>query len=443
MRNSSDGTGSTTPEPEVGNYFVSAYPPFSCWSPDGVDAFRRRLEKSPASGDGTEFGLYVHLPFCVKRCDYCYYLSYDDRPEEIDRYLDALATELKLYADAPAISGRPLSFVYFGGGTPSLLSVKQTRRLLRDLGSSFPCSAVREASFECAPRSVTEEKLRVLRDAGITRISLGVQQLDDAVLERSGRVHRVRDIERAYELIRRVGFDIVNLDLMVGLVGESEKSFLDSLDRIIELSPESVTIYQLEIPLNTPLYRAICDVKVPAAPASWEVKRARLDQGFRRLEQAGYVVRSGYTAVRDPERHPFVYQDEQYRGADLLGIGVSAFSCLGGVHQQNLASLDHYVDSLLRGELPLWRAYELSDDERLVRELVLQLKLGRLEREYFRVRFGVEVTKRFEPQLSRLAKRGWIEIGDRAIVVTRQGLLRVDRILPELYLPEHRVARYS
>jgi oxygen-independent coproporphyrinogen-3 oxidase len=431
------------PEPVTGNYFISAYPPFSCWKSESADAFRRRLDTPWRDRAAEPLGIYAHLPFCEHRCDYCYYLSHDDRPGEMDGYLDAVAREVELYARAPALEGRPLSFVYFGGGTPSLLSNARIRRMFEALQAAFSWDDVEEVTFECAPRTVTAQKCRLLRELGVTRASLGVQQLDDDVLARNGRVHLCRDVERAYGAIRDTGFDVVNLDLIVGLIGETDASFDRSLERVIELAPDSVTIYQLEIPLSTPLYRSLGENGDDDSPASWEVKRRRLGRGFERLESAGYTVRSAYAAVRDPERCRFAYQERQYRGADLLGIGASSFSYLSGVHQQNLVSLKRYVGALNDGELPLGRAYELSDGERLARELILQLKLGEVDTAALRSRFGVDPVERFADTLGELEGRGWLTLSDDRIVLTREGLLRVDRMLPELYLPEHRGVRYS
>ena len=293
---------------------------------------------------------------------------------------------------------------------------------------------------------MTADKVRALRDLGVTRLSLGVQQLDDAVLASNGRVHVTADVERAYKCIRVGGFDIVNLDLMVGLVGETDESFFTSLERVIGLQglrPESVTIYQLEIPLNTPLYRSLRAAVPAQPPPSWDVKDARLAAAMARLEAAGYTFRSAYSAVLDPARHPFVYQDAQYHGADLVGIGASAFSHLAGVNQQNLASLAAYLDACARDVPPFWRAYELSARERLVRELILQLKLGRVERRYFYEKFETDVLESFAEPLDEARRRGWLTIEDEAITVTREGLVRVDRWLPAFYLPEHQNVRYS
>jgi len=431
-------------EPLLGSYFVAAYPPFSQWTVAALDQYRHLLTQPSPLPKPVPLGLYVHIPFCTERCQYCYYLSYAGKTRnQIDAYLDALLAELAVYAQQPLLAGRMVDFVYLGGGTPSLLSPGRVVRLLRGLAQSFSWQAAREVTFECAPQTVNLPKLRELREAGVTRLSLGVQQLDDDVLARNGRSHSVRDVERAYAEIRQVAFDVVNIDLMVGMVGESDESVHRSLDRVVEWAPENVTIYQLEIPPNTPLYRAVGDRTLDGTLPSWEVKRGRLHQAFARLEAAGYTLRSAYTAVRDIDRHRFLYMEEQYRGSDLLGIGVSSFSYLNGVHQQNLAAFEPYMRSLRAGTLPLGRAYVLNDEERVVREFVLGLKLGRVEQAYFRDKFGVQVDRRFAEPLSRLSAEGWLTIDPTAITLTRQGLLRVDRMIPSFYLPAHRGVPYG
>ena len=435
--------GPDAPEPAFGSYFVSTYPPFSQWSPNDVSHVESILATKP-DAQNVPLGLYVHVPFCVKRCDYCYYLSYADKKKDEHRdYVGALLGELALYRRTPTLAERPLSFVYFGGGTPSLLGEGSLRSLLAGLTELFSWQDVEEVTFECAPRTATENRLRILRDAGVTRLSLGVQTLDDEVLRLNGRVHLRKDVERAYERIRRVGFKVVNLDLIVGLPGESGASADRSLEGVIAMSPESVTIYQLEIPQNTPLFRTTCEGGPPATIPSWPLKRARLGRCFARLEAAGYSVRSAYAAVRDPERHRFVYQNAQYHGADLLGIGLSSFSYMAGIHYQNQTDFDAYVATASKGEFPILRAHALSPEERLVREFVLQLKVGRVDAAYFAGKFGVDLFERFEDPLRRCAEGGWLTTDATGVRATREGLIRIDRILPEFYLPEHRHVRYS
>ncbi|MEK6798081.1 MAG: coproporphyrinogen-III oxidase family protein [Planctomycetota bacterium] len=429
-------------EPLEGNYFVAAYPPFSTWSPKHV-ADVRKLLLSPPPSPAAPLGLYVHVPFCMKRCDYCYYLSYAEHTlEQRTEYVNLLIAEARMYAGSAAFKNRRPSFVYFGGGTPSLLGAELTERLLDGLRRTFSWGEVREVTFECAPRSVSDALVSRLVDGGVTRVSLGVQSFDDHILQLSGRAHLTADVERAYAAIRRGDFAVVNLDLIVGLPGETEASFLCSVDRSMELDPEMITIYELEIPYNTPLCRSMHGSGPPAPLPDWDEKRSRLMRAFAQLEGCGYQVRSAYAAVRDPVRHCFVYQDEQYRGADVLGLGVASFSYVSGVHFQNLASLDAYTGAIGAGELPVHRAYPLNKEEQFVRELVLRLKLGEVNIEHLRDKFGPDLRDCFAPLLDDLSLRGWLEVDATCVRLTREGLVRADRIVRSFYLPAHAAVRY-
>ena len=229
-----------------GSYFVSAYPPFSCWRREAAKEVTGLLQESNSTPEDVPLGLYVHIPFCTVRCLYCYYLSYANKSDDlIDTYVETLIREVKLYGSFDSVAKRPVKFAYFGGGTPSLLSAAQITRLLEGVQRVFPWRAIEEVTFECSPKTIIYEKLQALKDAGVTRLSMGVQQLNDEILRQNGRVHLVSDVKRAYEMITQVGFEVVNLDLIVGLVGESDTMFMESIDQMIEMNPDSVTIYQL------------------------------------------------------------------------------------------------------------------------------------------------------------------------------------------------------
>lgn len=428
-------------EPVAGNYFVAAYPPFSAWDSAQVCTLHDALaQPAPAA----PLGLYLHLPFCQKKCDYCYYLSYIAQPAEVvDRYLDAVLREMALYTTQACVNGRPVSFAYFGGGTPSMLSSGQIRRLGEGLRRALSWARIEEVTFECAPRSVRREFLESLREMGVTRVSMGVQSFDNALLKLTGRMHLAEDVFRAFGLLREAGFASVNLDLMCGLMGETEEKWTESVRRIMELRPDSVTIYQTEIPHNTKLYRDLQAGDLPAAPISWELKRDRVDAGFRALEGAGYTVVSAYNAVTDPQRHRFLYQDSLWRGADMLGLGVAAFGYFGSVHFQNEVTLEQYQAAVEHGDLPIKRAFKLSARDQLVREFVLQIKLGEVLAAPFRARFGVDISEAFAQPLQALADEGWLVYSDDAVRLTRQGLLRADRLLPYFYDPEFQDIRYT
>src|SRR6266498_4194284 len=430
----------------VGNYFVSNYPPFSFWKPEFVHEVIAAMERPPSTINhqpSTTLGLYVHIPFCRKRCHFCYFKVYTDKDSsEIKAYIDAVLRELSLYAAKPFIRGRKPDFIYFGGGTPPYLSVDQLRRLAQGMKSLLPWDEAEEVTFECEPGTLTDHKLKAIRDLGVTRLSLGVENFDDHILEINGRAHHSKEIARAYAFAREIGFPQINIDLIAGMVEETEANWRDNVRKTIELAPDSVTIYEMEIPYNTTIYQRMkAEGKLVAPVADWDTKRAWVHYAFAELEKAGYTVASAYPAVKDQEKAKFVYRDKLWAGSDLLSVGVASFGHIGGVHYQNHADFDPYVAQIQQGKLPIYRAMTPSADERLIRECVLQLKLGHLSLSYFRAKFAVDPEKRFAEPLQRLKDWGFMRIEGDQVLLHREGLLQVDRLLHEFFLPQHRTSR--
>lgn len=354
-----------------------------------------------------------------------------------------MRSELALYAPAARFAGRKPRFVYFGGGTPSYLSADQLGELFASVRAAFPWDEVEEVAFECEPGTLSEVKLAELARLGVTRLSLGVENFDAHILEINNRAHRAAEIHRTYEFARAVGFQQINIDLIAGMVGETEANWKTCVEETIRLAPESVTIYQMEVPFNTTLFQRMQDTHSEAAPvADWDTKRRWTAEAFARLEQVGYRIGSAYTAAKGA-RTRFLYRDELWRGADLLGIGVSSFSHVGGVHFQNEHEFERYLERVEAGERPVGRALELGEEERMIREFILQLKLGRVQTAYFAEKFGVDLLQRFHGPLEAQRAAGWLTLAPDRIATTRAGLLRVDSLLEDYFLEPHRNARYA
>ncbi len=432
----------TNEKTKVGNYFVSNYPPYSFWSQDAVPAVDAVLACEPF--DDRPLGVYVHIPFCRKRCDFCYFKVYTDKnSKDIRRYLDAIALELKSHVGRPYLAGRKPRFVYFGGGTPSYISASQMNGLFAALRAGLDWSDVEEVTFECEPGTLSEPKIQELRKLGVTRLSLGVENFNPDILERNNRAHRAAEIVRTYAYARKVGFDQINIDLIAGMIGETDENWQMCIERTLELAPESVTIYQMEVPYNTTIYKRMKDEGDEAAPvADWETKRRWTQQAFARLKEAGYGQSSAYTAFRG-DGTSFVYRDALWHGADMLGLGVSSFSHLGGVHFQNEHSFEPYCTRVEAGEQPIGRAYRMDEDELMIRELVLQLKTGRIDVAYFRDKFDVDLLERFEDVLRSHVAAGSLVVDNGTIRTTDDGLLVVDTLLEPFFQERHQNARYA
>jgi oxygen-independent coproporphyrinogen III oxidase len=431
---------------DVGSYFVATYPPFSVWSQEAVDRDARPALAAPGDA-AVPLGLYLHIPFCRKRCHFCYFRVYTDKnASEVGQYLETLASEWELYRDQPAVAGRPLNFVYFGGGTPSFLSTQQLQSLVARLTETTRWSDAEEITFECEPGTLTDAKLAVIRRLGVTRLSLGVENFDDRILELNGRAHRSPEIVQAFRAARALDFPQINIDLIAGMLGETEENWHACVHKTLELEPDSVTVYQMELPFNTTISKDLLKgTKLFAEPVvNWSTKRRWVQEAFEALEQAGYYIGSAYTAVKDPSRTKFIYRDRLWQGADMVGLGVASFGHVNGVHMQNLDTWEAYSEATAGGRVPLRRAYRPTAEERMIRELVLQLKLGRIRPAYFSSKYGVDILVRYRGQLASLAAEGYLAAANAdEVSLTRDGLLRVDVLLPRFFLPEHAGIRYT
>ena len=433
---------STTKETTVGNYFVANYPPFGFWKQENVSDLEAALNHPPAAG--VDLGLYAHIPFCRKRCHFCYFRVYTDKKSsEIRSYIDALLRELAMYTKTAAIQGRTPSFINFGGGTPSYLSVDQLNGLFSGMRRLMPWDNAREIGFEGEPGTLNEVKLRALRELGITRLSLGIEHLDDRILGINGRAHKSKEAYAAYAFARAAGFAQINIDLIAGMVEETEQKWVETVAKTIELAPDSVTIYQMEIPYNTTVYQIMKAEGTLVAPvADWETKRRWVDYAFGEFQKAGYTVATATTVIKDPSVQ-FMYRTGLFNGTDLLSIGVSSFGHISGVNYQNQHDFQPYIDAVGTSGSAAFRAYGLSLEEKYIREFALQLKGGSVSIEAFTSKFGRDPREQFGEAIASLSARGLMSVSDSRIAVSRAGLLQVDRLLFEFFRPEHRIGRFA
>jgi len=427
---------------EVGSYFISNYPPFSQWKPEYLDEVRLALDSPPAD---VPLGLYLHIPFCRKRCKFCYFKVFtDNKASDIELYVSALSREIELVSKQKVIGGRPFRFVYFGGGTPSFLSPRQLTSLVDRLRENISWDKAEEVTFECEPGTLSETKVHTLKDLGVTRLSLGVENFSDKVLEENGRAHLSPEVYRAWQWIQAAQFHNVNIDLISGMVGETWDNWKENIRKTIELSPDSVTIYQMELPFNTVYSKDILGNKIETPVADWPTKRAWLNYAYDELLGAGYHVSSAYTLIKDPSKVSFSYRDNLWKGSDLLATGIASFGHISGVHYQNLPEWKDYISKLLEeNQLPLGRALRPTKHQLLVREMILQLKRGYLDAQYFRDKFDEDILESWSDVWAGHVEDGMVQIEGDRISLTRDGLLHADALLPPFFEEQYQGVRYT
>lgn len=427
---------------EVGSYFISNYPPYSQWRKEALPEIQQVMQEPPFTG--VPLGLYLHIPFCRKRCKFCYFKVFTGKNAgQVEDYVQALCQEIELVSRLPAMGDRPFRFVYFGGGTPSFLAPKQLVSLVERLRANIHWDQAEEVTFECEPGTLSETKVKTLREMGVTRLSLGVENFSDAVLEENGRAHLSKEVYRAWDWIQSAAFPNVNIDLIAGMVGETWDNWRMNISEVLKLSPESVTIYQMELPFNTVYSEDILKQHVQSPVADWPTKRDWVRYAMETMAAAGYVQSSAYTMIKDPQKISFSYRDNLWQGADLLATGIASFGHLSGVHYQNVADWNDYLTSLVDKRLPLGRAYTPSALQSMIRQLILLLKRGYVEIRYFNEKFGRDIWQEYQTVWQQYIQAGWVVRNGDRIELTMEGLLRVDGLLPAFFEEEFRGVRYT
>jgi len=313
-------------------------------------------------------------------------------------------------------------------------------RLVAGLHASFGWDDAEEVTFECEPGTLSEPKVKALKAIGMTRISLGVENFNDGILEANGRAHLSAEILRAWDWIKAADFPSTNLDLIAGMVGETDELWRATIEQTLALEPDSVTIYQMELPYNTVFVKDAKGEGRDVPVADWATKRRWVGEAFDRFVGRGYAVSSGYTLVRDPARVHFRYRDMLWAGSDLVALGVASFGHLSGVHYQNEAHWDPYLAAVESGRLPIQRGLKPSPRERLIRELVLGLKKGTVDTQRLTAAYGIDPLVEWQDAWQHLADAGWLAARNLLPVLTRAGLLRVDSLLPVFFEPVDRPA---
>jgi oxygen-independent coproporphyrinogen III oxidase len=305
--------------------------------------------------------LYIHVPFCARKCDYCAFYSEPAGDGLIERYVTALVRELEL----AAADLKPRT-IYFGGGTPSLLTLRQWENILRAI-HQLDLSALQEWTVECNPATVSLEKARLLRSAGVNRLSMGVQSFDESLLDRLGRVHTRQMAFDSFDLLRQAGFDNLNLDLMFAIPGQTLKDWQSTLTEAVALGSEHLSTYEVIYEEDTPLYEQLhagrFDVDEDLACAMYEalVERAT-EAGFQQYEVANFARDTadpiGPAALGLPAR-ACQHNVNYWRGGSFHGLGPSATSYLRGVRTKNLANTRLYCEHLEQGRNAVESSEEL------------------------------------------------------------------------------------
>ncbi|MGB9859145.1 MAG: radical SAM family heme chaperone HemW [Moorellaceae bacterium] len=362
--------------------------------------------------------LYIHLPFCRKKCHYCDFHSYPGvSASGVRRYLQALTREMELVA--AALRPGKADTLYLGGGTPTYLSGGDLLGLISRVRNILGIEETAEITLEANPGTVTLPKLKALRAVGVNRLSLGAQSFNDNMLRAMGRIHRTEEIYQAFDWARKAGFENINLDLIYGLPGQSLSDWEDTLNRALALEPEHLSTYALELTPETVWGRRQAAGKL--RPAAEEEVVAMYDRARAKLRAAGYeqyeisnFARPGWEC-----RHNLVYWENR----PYLGLGAGAASHWEGERWQNYASLEAYCEAVEKGKWPIAEREILTRRQQMAETVFLGLRLLRgLSLKEFRNRFGEELVDVYQKELERLTAWGLVEVQGDHLRLTEKGI---------------------
>ena len=364
-----------------------------------------------------KLGIYIHIPFCARKCNYCDFLSAPETRETKERYLSLLDREMQLYKEI--VSAREADTLFIGGGTPSFLETDLTDKLLCSVKKWIPSENLKEFTIECNPNSVTEEKLNLYKEAGVTRISLGMQSACDEELKKLGRLHSVKEFEKTYELVRKHGFERVNIDVMAAIPGQTIGSYRHTLEYVVGLSPEHISSYSLIIEEGTPFYEKYRE----NPPVDEDTDRQMYDltkeilgrHGYHRYEISNYA-KKGYEC-----RHNFGY----WRRTDYVGFGIGAASLVRETRFQNEESLSKYLDDPLECRSAV---QELNENDCMEEFMFLGLRMtAGVSMGEFEKRFDRSMEDVYREVIRKNCEDGLLyvrecEDSDRRVALTKRGL---------------------
>ncbi len=392
------------------------------------------------------FSIYIHIPFCVKKCSYCDFLSAPADESTKRRYVDRLLEEMekasKEYRDYEAVS------VFFGGGTPSVLTAEDTGRIMGLLNKRFRIRPDAEITTEINPKTASYEKLKAYFDLGMNRLSIGLQSAAEKELAVLGRIHSFQDFCETFHAARQAGFSNINVDIMSALPGQSAESYSDTLKKVLLLSPEHISAYSLIIEEGTPFYERYhkeddlrkagkdprevheCGNLFPPLPSEEEeremyeeTERLLGEYAYRRYEISNYA-KPGYECL-----HNTVY----WTGKEYAGFGIGAASYMGGVRFKNTEKLQDY----LNGDFKKAEKTMLKKADRMEEFMFLGLRMiNGVSRKEFLIRFGVSMEEVYEAALRKMVEQGLLKIEGDRVFLTYKGLDVANYVMAEFLLGE-------
>ena len=373
-------------------------------------------------------GLYIHIPFCKKKCEYCDFISYEGKENLVEKYIECVKHELTEIGEQNRIDYENnlddlvlVKTVYIGGGTPSFINSKYISELLNVIKNSFTLDNDVEITLEVNPGTADEYKLKEYKDSGINRLSIGLQETHDRILKNIGRIHTYENFLNTYNLARKIGFNNINVDLMLGLPGQTLLDLNESLDNVIKLNPEHISVYSLILEEGTPLYFKVSNHQVQLPDD--ELERRMYWKVKEKLQEAGYIHYeiSNFAKLGYESKHNLsCWNQEEY-----IGVGVASHSYTNNVRYSVIENIEEYIKNIdTDNEADNIIFHEKQNKDSKMQEYMLLglRKIEGIKIQEFKNKFETEPIVLYKNELKKLKDEGLIKIDSNSIKLTNKGL---------------------
>lgn len=361
-------------------------------------------------------GLYVHIPFCVSKCKYCDFNSYKLNVDEKRKYLKALQKEMEFYKKE--VKSNEIDTIFIGGGTPSILNENEINFLFDSIKGNFNIKKDAEITMECNPGTLTIDKLKTMKKCGVNRLSMGLQAVQNHHLDYIGRIHTYEEFEKNYNQAKEVGFENINVDLMYALPNQSEKDWMESLEKIVKLNPSHISAYSLILEEGTELFNMYERKEFELLDEDTDIKMYEYtinylkSNGYNQYEISNYA-KKGYEC-----KHNILY----WKCKNYVGLGASASGFLNKIRYNNVCDLNEYEKIICDGKKPLEWEEKLSIKDEIEENIFLGLRMNEgIKFEDFLKRYNFDFKEEYKNEISKLKKSNLIHVDDKSMALTQKG----------------------
>lgn len=361
-------------------------------------------------------GLYIHIPFCVSKCKYCDFNSYKLDLDEKRKYLNALQNEMEFYKEE--IRGKYIDTIFIGGGTPSILTQDEIKFLFDNIKNNFEVKKDAEITMECNPGTLTINKLKVMKECGVNRLSIGLQAVQNEHLEYIGRIHTYEEFEKNYIQAKEIGFENINIDLMYALPNQKKEDWIESLEKIVKLEPSHISAYSLILEENTELFNMYQRNEFKLLDEDTDIEMYEYTINYLKSHGYNQYEISNYAKLGFECQHNILY----WKCENYVGLGVSASGYLNGTRYNNLCELDKYEEIIHSGKKPIEWEEKLSIKDKIEESIFLGLRMNEgIKFKDFQEKFNFDFEKEYKNEINRLEKMELVDIDKYRMKLTQKG----------------------